>query len=205
MQANQALLDIMPESYVIVKPDLSPGMCSYGGAGFVTDVNGDGVLWTFTVKYDKSGSSRGKTEAGIQYSHVTETLSLCVTVEHQKLLTMYCSRLPRGRSSKESKKYLLPVLHVVEIRVGEPKTLGLQNMGAGMRTLRISIVKTQKSCWDFFQGSRQRSLLLVHQRLGMTKEDATDVFQSAEKKPTLTLSLILLKLGALARTSPCSI
>jgi hypothetical protein len=29
----------------------------------------------FTVKYDKSGSSGGKTEAGIQYSHVTETPS----------------------------------------------------------------------------------------------------------------------------------
>jgi hypothetical protein len=70
IQANQALLDITPGSYVIVKPDLLPGMCSYGGGGFVTHVNGDGALRTFTVKYDKSGSSRGKKEAGIQYSHL---------------------------------------------------------------------------------------------------------------------------------------
>jgi hypothetical protein len=68
MQANQALLDITPGSYVIVKLDLLPGMCLYRqGTGFVMDVNGDGVLWTFTVKYYKSGSSRGKTEASIQY------------------------------------------------------------------------------------------------------------------------------------------
>jgi hypothetical protein len=54
-----------------VKPDLSPGMCSYGGNGFITHVNGDGVPRMFTVKYDKSGSSGGKTEAGIPYSHLT--------------------------------------------------------------------------------------------------------------------------------------
>jgi hypothetical protein len=53
-------------------------------------------------------------------------------------------------------------------------------MGAGMSTFRISFVKTQKSCWDFFQGSRQ-PLLLVHQ-LDMTKEDTMDVFQSGKPK-----------------------
>jgi hypothetical protein len=36
LEANQALLAITPGSYDIVKSDLSPGMCSYGGAGFVT-------------------------------------------------------------------------------------------------------------------------------------------------------------------------
>ena len=46
-------------------------MCSYGGNCFITDVNGDGVLRMFTVKYDKSGSSGGKTEAGIPYSRLT--------------------------------------------------------------------------------------------------------------------------------------
>ena len=45
-------------------------MCSYGGNGFITDVNGDGVLRMFTAKYDKSGSSGGKTEASIPYSRL---------------------------------------------------------------------------------------------------------------------------------------
>jgi hypothetical protein len=68
LQANQVLLTITLGSYVCAKPDLSPGMCSYEGSGFITDVNGDGFLRMFTVKYDKSGSIGGKTEAGIPYS-----------------------------------------------------------------------------------------------------------------------------------------
>ena len=70
LQAKQVLLNITLGSYVCVKPDLSPGMCSYEGSGFITDVNGDGVLRMFTVKYDKSGSIGGKTEAGIPYSRL---------------------------------------------------------------------------------------------------------------------------------------
>jgi hypothetical protein len=46
-------------------------MCSHGGDGFVTDVIGDGVLRMFTVKYNESGSSGGKTELDIPYSHLT--------------------------------------------------------------------------------------------------------------------------------------
>jgi hypothetical protein len=71
LQGNQALLDITPGSYVYVAPDLSPGMCSYGGNGFVTDVDGDGILHMFTVKYNECGSSGGITESEICYSHLT--------------------------------------------------------------------------------------------------------------------------------------
>ena len=71
LQGNQALLDITPGSYVYVEPDLSPGMCSYGGNGFVTDVDGDGVLRMFTVKYNECGSSGGKTKSDICYSRLT--------------------------------------------------------------------------------------------------------------------------------------
>ena len=75
LQGNQALLDITPGSYVYVEPDLSPGMCSYGGNGFVTDVDGDGILRMFAVKYNECGSSGGMTESDICYSHLTVVTS----------------------------------------------------------------------------------------------------------------------------------
>jgi hypothetical protein len=70
-QQETQVLDITPGSYVCVEPDLSPGKCSHGGNVFITDINGDSVLRTFTVKYDTSGSSGGKTESKIPYSHLT--------------------------------------------------------------------------------------------------------------------------------------
>jgi Transposase len=72
---NQAPLDITPGSYVYVAPDLSPGMCSYGGNGFVTEVDGDGILRMFTVKYNECGSSGGMTESDICYSRLTVVTS----------------------------------------------------------------------------------------------------------------------------------
>ena len=69
--SNQALLDITPVSYVYVKPDLSPGMCSYGGNGFVMEVDANGILHTVVVKDDEAGSNGGKTESDIPYSHLT--------------------------------------------------------------------------------------------------------------------------------------
>jgi hypothetical protein len=54
---------------------LSPGMCSYGGNGFVTEVDGDGILRMFTVKYNECGSSGGMTESDICYSHLTVVTS----------------------------------------------------------------------------------------------------------------------------------
>ena len=71
LQGNQARVDITPGSYVYVAPDLSPGMCSYGGNGFVTDVDGDGILRMFAVKYNECGSSGGMTESDICYSRLT--------------------------------------------------------------------------------------------------------------------------------------
>ena len=69
---SQALLDITPGSYVFVEPDLSPTMCSYKGNGLMMEVNGDGILVrTVMVKYDEAGSSGGKTELDIPYSHLT--------------------------------------------------------------------------------------------------------------------------------------
>jgi hypothetical protein len=67
------------EAMVCVAPDLSPGMCSYGGNGFVTDVNGDGLLRMFTVKYDECRSSGGITESKICYSRLTVVTSPCAS------------------------------------------------------------------------------------------------------------------------------
>ena len=100
-----------------MKPDLSPGMCSYEGSVFITDVNGDGVLRMFTVKYDKSGSIGGKTEAGIPYSRLIRIPS---PFGSPKLCENVVER-PLRRSSRASKRYLLPAPHVVNIRIGEPK------------------------------------------------------------------------------------
>jgi hypothetical protein len=61
--------DITPGSYVYVAPDLSRGMCSFGGYGFVTAVDGDSILRIFTVQHDKCGSS-GR-ESGICYTRLT--------------------------------------------------------------------------------------------------------------------------------------
>jgi hypothetical protein len=46
VKENQAIRtgDITLGSYVNVTSDLLPGMCSYGGNGFVTNVNGNGIL-----------------------------------------------------------------------------------------------------------------------------------------------------------------
>jgi hypothetical protein len=71
LAGNQAPLDITPGSYVYVAPDLLPGMCSYRGNGFVTEVDSDGILRMFTVKYNECGSSGGMTESDISYSHLT--------------------------------------------------------------------------------------------------------------------------------------
>jgi hypothetical protein len=74
VKENQCVLrpgDITIGSFVSVASDLSPGMCSYGGNGFVTDVDGDGVFRMCTVKYDACGSSGGKTEANVCYSRLT--------------------------------------------------------------------------------------------------------------------------------------
>jgi hypothetical protein len=75
VQANQSVLDVCVGSYVEVEEDLSPGMCSHGGTGFVIAVDGDDVFLTFTVKYNECGPSGGQTEAGIGYSRITETPS----------------------------------------------------------------------------------------------------------------------------------
>ena len=76
LKRYEALHDITPGSYVCESPDLSPGMCSYaGGNGFVTDINGDGLLRMFTVKYDKCGSSGGITESKTRYSRLTVVTS----------------------------------------------------------------------------------------------------------------------------------
>ena len=58
--------DITPGSYLYVAPDLFRGMCSFGGNGFVTAVDGDSILRIFTVQYDKCGLS--DRESGICYS-----------------------------------------------------------------------------------------------------------------------------------------
>lgn len=74
VKVNQALRpgDITLGSYVnVLESDLSPGMCSYGGSGFVTDVNGNGILRMFTVKYSECGTSGGMKEANICYSRLT--------------------------------------------------------------------------------------------------------------------------------------
>jgi hypothetical protein len=57
--------DIIPRSYVYVAPDLFRGMCSFGGNGFVTAVDGGSILRIFTEQYDKCGLS-GR-ESGICY------------------------------------------------------------------------------------------------------------------------------------------
>ena len=55
--------------FVKVKQDLSPGKCSHGGSGFVTNVTGNGPSSIFTVKYnDPSG---GTTESNIGYARLT--------------------------------------------------------------------------------------------------------------------------------------
>ena len=73
VKENQAIRtgDITLGSYVNVTSDLLPGMCSYGGNGFVTNVNGNGILRKFTVKYNECGSSGGITETNICYSRLT--------------------------------------------------------------------------------------------------------------------------------------
>ena len=65
-------VEITAGSYVFVEADLSPGMCSHGGTGFVTEVQGEGVQRTFAVKYDQSTAGGGKEESGISYSRLTE-------------------------------------------------------------------------------------------------------------------------------------
>lgn len=60
--------DVATGTYMHVFPDMSSGMCSFGGNEFVTAINGDGILRAFTVQYDKCGSSR--IETGICYSRL---------------------------------------------------------------------------------------------------------------------------------------
>jgi hypothetical protein len=61
--------DITLASYVYVAQDLSPGMFSFEGNGFVTAVDGDSIPRVFAVQYDKCGSN-GRV-SGICYSRLT--------------------------------------------------------------------------------------------------------------------------------------
>jgi len=58
---------------VQVADDLTPGMCSFGGTGYIQAFSGsDNSHRTFTVKYDEFEA--GGTEHGIEYSRLTEVL-----------------------------------------------------------------------------------------------------------------------------------
>ena len=63
--------EILKGAYVFVEPDLSPGVCSHGGLGFVTGVDKTAGATLFTVEYDAS-SNNGRTETNVRYSRLTE-------------------------------------------------------------------------------------------------------------------------------------
>jgi hypothetical protein len=178
-------------------------MCSYGGNGFITDVNGDGVLRMFTVKYDKSGSSGGKTEAGIPYSRLTVVPSPFASTKlaRERRAPEMLNNLPPQPPTTPQLMSIQAILAAGAAR-GKHKGWRAKELGVvehGRRNERFNILLREdtKSCSDFFQDSR---LLVLVVQLDTTKKDAMDVFQSGQLNTVLILSLILQKLGVLAKT-----
>lgn len=61
--------EISTGCYVKVKPDLSPGKCSFSGSGFMINTDGDGPARFFLVRYGLDGAIKND----IPYLRVTET------------------------------------------------------------------------------------------------------------------------------------
>ena len=58
---------VLIEVYIRVEPDLSPGMLSYGGTGWLIAFDESGV----EVKYDECSGLGGNFEKGVPFSRIT--------------------------------------------------------------------------------------------------------------------------------------
>ena len=76
--------DITVGDYVFVEADLSPGMHSHGGHGFVMAALGASVDRLFTVKYDAASVHGGQIERDIPYSRVTEVPTVFAATKQQR-------------------------------------------------------------------------------------------------------------------------
>jgi hypothetical protein len=69
-------------AFVLIQQDLSPGMCSYGGEGWVTEVSGYGASTKATVKYLEN--EPGCIEANIPLRRITTINTLFVNNDSNK-------------------------------------------------------------------------------------------------------------------------
>lgn len=125
--------------YVFVEADLSRGMCSYGGQGFVTAMDGDGATRMFTVTYDKYATHGGQKESFIPYNRITE------------VPTTYASpKLQRARSlptnfAEESAAANAPSPKPAPIGIAAILTQGYNsNRGKGWRAKELKVFSSNR-------------------------------------------------------------
>lgn len=136
-----SLSAIKSGDYVVVSPDLSPGMSSYGGFGWVTDVSGTSGKTTITVRYI-DGSAK-KQETNIPINRVTVS-----TTPFQ------------SAGSSNNRKILRERINVVHIPVSKPKP---------QPKLSLALNLKQSASSNKGKGWRKRELGLQNEKRGSQK------------------------------------
>jgi len=142
--------------YVLVEADLKPGMCSHGGHGFVTAVNGDGAARIFTITYDKYATHGGQKESSIAYKRITEVPTTYASPKQQR------ARNSPTNFAEESASSNAPASKPTPVGIAAILTDGYNNnRGKGWRAKDLKV----------FTGKRQNSEHFIK----LLREDAKEL------------------------------
>jgi hypothetical protein len=165
-------------TFVSVKQDLSVGMCSYGGRGWVTEVSGEGETMIATVEYLKN--EPGVSEANIPFQRISTINTPFTNDDSNKRRRVSVVTPPKATEPERqlSFKEALEDAHCRKRRKGwRAKDLGL---AGATRTERRKVI-----VYDIieFRGFRAYAASQLH-----TERGSTGKFVAAKRRKSMKAS-----------------